>query len=146
MSGPHWLNRHLSPEQLSEWVLGDRDAKMIQHVSSCANCRAQVEDFEAVLGGFRRTVRTWSEEQLPYHPRALRPRQPHVWAVTAVCALASFVLVVLLRHEGRVSAKEEAAVFIQIDQETSRTVPAAMDPLSELVAGDGARAAANKTQ
>lgn len=45
------------------------------------------------------------------------------------------------RHEASWrEAAEDAAPLTQIDQETSRTVPAAMDPLSALVAGDGARA------
>ena len=141
-------DQHLSPEQLSEWVLGDRDAKTVQHVSACANCQAQIEQFEAVLGGFRSSVRRWSEDQLFQHPRVVQPqvRQPYAWAASLVCVLAALVLVVLLRHAGQVSAKEDAALFMQIDQETSRTVPAAMDPLSELVAGDGARAAVNRTQ
>jgi hypothetical protein len=149
------MTAHLSPEQLSEWVLGDRDPKTVQHVGSCTNCQAQIEQFEAALGGFRSSVRTWSEDQLPPRPRASQPqaRRPYAWALRAEWVLAACVLAVLVVHEwsqikivpGGVSPQEEAALFRQIDQETSRTIPAAMDPLSKLVAGDGARAAANKT-
>jgi hypothetical protein len=164
----HLPDPHLSPEQLSEWVLGERSNQVIRHVTSCATCQTQIKQFEEILGGFRASVREWSEEQLPSSSPVIsskiipsRRGRPYAWAVTAVYVMAALVVVVLLRHgsmwqafnsppmatesahvdmQPQVSAKEEAALFAQIDQEISRTVPAAMDPLSKLVAGDGARA------
>lgn len=135
---------HLSPAQLSEWVLGERGAEAVRHVESCPVCRGEIHQFEAAIGGFRGSIREWTEGQLPYRPHMPRSdkRPLFRWALAAAAVLALMLVVqsVRMKIQRPVPATDDAALLTQIDQEISRTVPAAMDPLSALVAGDGARA------
>jgi hypothetical protein len=145
---------HLSADQLSEWTLGERTASSAQHVASCPLCQSKIEQFEEALGGFRKSVRAWSENEFVNQPPLAWPDKPVRWnwrplaAIAAVGLMIALLLTTFARHETRpltassVSISEDAALLSQIDQEVSRTIPAAMDPLSALVAGDGARTAA----
>ena len=43
------MNRHLSPEEISNWFLGDRDLDSARHVSECSECSREVERMESAL-------------------------------------------------------------------------------------------------
>jgi hypothetical protein len=141
---------HLSSTQLAAWVTGDREALAMDHVASCPVCRNKVEQFESALRDFRSSVREWGEGEFLHQRPAVPPasRAHRSWrsltAIAAVCLTAVFVVALFVRRETPISpepsAHNDAALLSQIDQEVSRTVPAAMDPLSALVAGDDAQA------
>jgi hypothetical protein len=161
---------HLSSAQLSEWIQGERSPETGDHLDACDNCQSKIRQFESALGGFRDSARTWSGHALCQQRSMSAPkrRRLHGWALASSCAVAAAILTVLLVSPTRVRtisdrqrtghaatrdnrptqdlATEETNLAVQIDQETSRTVPAAMDSLSKLLAGDEARVVVSGTE
>ena len=46
------MSAHLNDEQWTALALEESDPGTIAHVKMCAECRAEVEGFEAALGAF----------------------------------------------------------------------------------------------
>lgn len=137
---------HLSPDQLTAYLLDQPDRAAARHVGECAVCRAEIAQQRETLAEFRTAVRSWSAEEAGHYrtdaARALaasRP-EPHSWpvsrqlawalAIAAVCVIASFILP---RYAGRRTAASDAALLDRVDAEVSQTVPAPMAPLMKLV-------------
>ena len=57
--------QHLSAEQISQWLTGDRTPQLERHLSQCPECRAALGRFENTLAQFRGAVRDWSESATP---------------------------------------------------------------------------------
>ena len=138
------MSEHLSDEQISKWIAGERDAAAGQHVGECAECRAEVARMESTLAVFRDSVHRWSDSQTAPAWKIRRTpsfaRRPLSWALSAAAVLA-LALVPIYRNEKEQQRKAEAArvdamLLQQIEQETSRTVPSSMDPLVKMVAWD----------
>ena len=79
--GEAQMNSHLSPEQISRWMMGERTPLEEQHVRECQLCAAEVAGFQSALAAFRGSVREWSDQQIAMKPvrPALRTR-PLRWA------------------------------------------------------------------
>jgi hypothetical protein len=97
---------------------------------------------DEILLGFRSSVRQWSEEQgnprLEFRTSSVKP---HSWMRGACWTSAALILCLFVGHliPQRVSREAaDAALLQRIDQEVSRTVPGAMQPLTELVSWEGA--------
>jgi len=149
------MNQHLTPEQISKWMAGERTAQEELHVRECSQCAGEVEGFNAALQMFRGSVRRLSDKETGSVPQAIRHSrrvQPLRWAV----AMAALLLTVAIppyrtamkqRHQQEM-AKADAALLEQIDAEVSRAVPAPMEPLIGLVDWDStsARGGGNKTR
>jgi hypothetical protein len=96
--------------------------------------------FREALGEFRGSVRAWSEDHAAAMTtpasgslaRSWNASRQLAWAVAiaAVCVIASFVL----PHRGpdRLAASD-ASLLNRVDAQVSRTVPASMEPLMQLV-------------
>src|SRR5262245_5518235 len=57
------MSQHLSSEQISEWMAGERTAQMKDHLGQCPECSAEIARVEAALATFRSSVREWSDQQ-----------------------------------------------------------------------------------
>jgi len=57
------MSEHLEAGQISRCVLGEHSAADSAHLSSCADCRHELEQFEQALHGMRGSVRQWSEAE-----------------------------------------------------------------------------------
>jgi len=55
------MNRHLSKEQISKYLIGDGSPQETQHVGKCAACSAELARLESSLSQFRSSVRHWSD-------------------------------------------------------------------------------------
>jgi len=142
------MNQHLSSEQISKWMSGDRTPQEEQHVRACPECSAEVVRLEATLQLFRGSVRRLSEQQRGIAPQTLRQalpaRSPTVWRLRWALAVAALLIAVAIplykgaknEQRQREMAKADAALLEQIDAEVSRAVPAPMEPLISLVAWD----------
>jgi hypothetical protein len=136
------MNPHLTPQQISEWVLGMHTAEVERHVRSCSLCQSELGRFDASLKGFRTTVRQWSDQQLPPLSPQLGRNPARVWTMRlgwamALIALCLFISRLNYHHASRQQAGEnDAALLAQIDHEVSRTVPGPMEPLTQLVSWD----------
>ncbi|HUA21269.1 MAG TPA: hypothetical protein VMB25_21130 [Bryobacteraceae bacterium] len=132
------MKSHLSSEQISEWMLGQRSARAREHVRACLECRAELERLEEALAQFRGAIHQWSGAQAAAVPPVLvtsRPRR-FAWALAAVAAVL-FVCLSVAYIQNRAAASLEpvsdAALLSQVRAEVSRTVPSPMEPLTRLI-------------
>jgi hypothetical protein len=135
------MNQHLSTEQVSRWIVGERSAAEEQHVRECAECNAEVAQLGSALGTFRGTVLNWSDKQRAAAARPVRTagrvRHWTGWAMAAAALATAAAIPVYLevRQQRQVElAKADAALMEQVDAEVSRSIAAPMEPLVKLVA------------
>jgi hypothetical protein len=92
------MTPHLSPDEISQWVAGDRTVEQERHLSECKRCSGEVGEVERTLALFCESGKCWSE-----HWFAERPSPKPQWrAVISVAALlgacaAVWLVVVLAR-------------------------------------------------
>ena len=101
------MSKHLSADQMAEWMAGVRAAEQESHMRDCPECRLALEEALTALGDWRATVHAWSdrEYQLAQHRTAARQSVSNAstvwrWAtgrlywtagVTTACALAAML-------------------------------------------------------
>lgn len=136
------MSRHLSPQQVSQWVIGERAAETLEHVRACSSCRTEVEAFDRTLTQFRLSVREEAAAQTPT-VWGWQPAPPRIlWRFLTACATVAIVLGAGWlanspgRHSQQDSAAADAALLKQIDADVSQAVPDSMEPLLRLVASD----------
>jgi len=142
------MNQHLTQDQIAEWFAGERRREVLDHLRHCAQCSDEIANFEKTLWQFRGSVREWSSEQ--FNPAtqiqiASGPKfslfRPAWWAAATLAV--ALLVGVSLNHSWRKSepipqsSTADAVLLEQVDEQISRTVPAPMAPLMELVSYDG---------
>ena len=142
------MKQHLTSEQISRWIVGERTAQMEEHAAECPECSAEIARMEAALSMYRSSVRQWSERQTgleranAWKPegRGFRMPQPMRWALIAAALL---ILVAIPLYRGAQEkqrraemAKADALLLEQVDAGISRAVPQPMEPLLRLVTWD----------
>lgn len=141
------MNDHLSNEEMTDWTLGRASEASVAHVRACADCRETVERTGEVLQRFGQSARSWGERQrdAEWRGRAYREK-PALARMRFGMGLAVVALVAVSWSGWHWEQRKDAVVtpkvasdggtewLSQVDQEISRTVPTAMDPLSALVA------------
>ena len=125
--------RHLSAEQIAQWIAGERTSETESHMDVCQRCRTEVRGFEAVLGQFRSSARSISTPA-----PVMRARRPALWPRwVAVAAVALLALVPVYRQrqarDRAAMEQQDAQLLQQVDTEISRAVPGSMDPLVKMV-------------
>ena len=55
--------QHLSTEQISLWLAGERGAEQHRHLMQCAECAGELAKIQATLACFRNSARDWSAQQ-----------------------------------------------------------------------------------
>jgi len=134
------MSEHLESWQISRCVLGDRSAADRAHLSICAECRYEVEQFERALHGMRGSVHQWSEAEFAAVGRSGLPRLARP-ALSAAWSMAAILLLSLLglrfsqsqRPVQAVFADSDAELMDQVRADTARPVPRGMEPLLALV-------------
>jgi hypothetical protein len=135
------MNEHLSPEDISRWLAGERSSELERHIGECEECSARLDSMESALAGFRNSAHDWSAAQsASAPPLAWRPPVRRV-AQRWLLAAASLLILVSSsaywehsRHEARAAEMARAdALLEQVDTEISRAVPETMEPLVNLV-------------
>jgi hypothetical protein len=143
------MSQHLSSQEISRWMMGERTAQQEQHVGECSECGAEVARMETALGLFRGSVRQWSDGQERADPPAvddiLAARRgsgirPVRWALVAAALLVLAAAPVYRnareRRRQAEIARADALLLEQVDAEVSRAVPRPMEPLAKLVSWD----------
>lgn len=126
------MSQHLSGEQLSAWVAGDRPAEVAEHCAACPVCRDEVTWFEGALSGFRDGVRLMAAPrpafEIPERRWGFAPR----WALAG--ALAAVLAAIPLYRGGSPAPVEisDSVLLDQVNAQLARRVPGAMEPLSAL--------------
>ena len=136
------MSQHLSSQEISQWMIGERTPQQEQHVRQCSQCGAELARLEAALALFRGSVRHWSGRQsrVPW-PLAPGPRPlPVRWALGAAALLVLAAVPIYRNAQDRQRqaeiARADALLLEQVDAEVSRAVPRPMEPLVKLVSWD----------
>lgn len=127
------MNAHLSSEEISQWLAGERDAARRRHVDGCAQCSGAIERVEGALREFRGSVHA---QRVPAPARLLERRAPRTarWVLaSAAVVLAVAAPVYRHRQEAAERARADAILLDQVDAEVSQAVPGPMEPLVQLV-------------
>ncbi len=138
------MNGHLSSDQISRWLIGERTAAEEQHARECPECRAELARLESAIALFRSSARDWSEQwgtsfqaAAGLSPGVGAPRNTWRWAWIAAAALLLAAIPLYTRARDRQRraerARADAALIEQVDAGVSRAVPASMEPLVQLV-------------
>jgi hypothetical protein len=130
------MNSHLSPEQISRWMLGERTPQEEQHVRECPQCGDEVANFQTALTAFRGSVRDWSDRQRTARPvlPVLRARPLRwVWIAVTVLLLAAIPMYREDRQRKAERARADGALLEQVDTQVSRAIAAPMEPLAKLM-------------
>jgi hypothetical protein len=143
------MSQHLSAQQISQWMIGERTPLEEQHVRECPACGAELARLEGSLELFRGSVRHWSDLQVRV-PRPLTPTRgsrgyparplPVRWALIAAALLVLAAVPIYRNAQERQRqaeiARTDALLLEQVDAEVSRAVPRPMEPLVKLVSWD----------
>ena len=136
------MNQHLSSEQISRCLIGDRTPIEARHLAECAACAAELERVEASLAAFRASVHETSIRTMRADGREwTAPRRSpfSMWMGWPVIAAVLVILTVVPLWRVRSSAnraaqtaREDAALMMDISAAVSRSVPEPMEPLAQL--------------
>ena len=142
------MSQHLSSQEISQWMIGERTPQQEQHVRQCSQCGAELDRLEAALALFRGSVRHWSGRQGRAEPPAIASMspargsriQPMRWALVAAALLVLAAVPIYRNAQDRQRqaeiARADALLLEQVDAEVSRAVPRPMEPLAKLVSWD----------
>ena len=106
------MNRHLTSEQIADWMMGERAADAECHVRACLACRAEVEGLAETMAQFRDSSARWSAHHLAL-PTARRSGRT-VWMGAAAAMAASVAAAAVLLIGTSRPVAPTPAPFIEI--------------------------------
>jgi hypothetical protein len=141
------MNRHLSSEDFSEWLIGEpgeRTPEREAHLRVCAECAAELDRIQAPIALLRGAVREWSaNEDRGMVPIAERTHARGLWLRLAATAAALAVLVAIgiEGHNWRAARidREDEILLGQVQAAVSRPVPVTMQPVYDLMVEEGVK-------
>jgi hypothetical protein len=137
------MNSHLSSEEMYRWLSGDRADEVEGHFRECHACQAELHQLKNALTGFRNSL-----AECPAPPVSWRPVRQNLprWilATAALLLLAGAPLYWSARQQRAIQTAEDQAkadelLLERIDASLSRSVPASMEPLMQLISKDDQR-------
>ena len=132
---------HLSAEQISQWIVGERTPHLVHHVAECAECGAELEQLETALVQFRTAMR--EPVSAPAPPAWREPATGSSWYSWPRLVLATAALLVLValpvswrareHDQAAQAALADSQLLESVDSAISQAVPEPMEPLVSLV-------------
>lgn len=141
------MSRHLSSEEICEWVSGERDSEVEQHARGCSHCRDELDSLSLAISRFRRSARHWADQQSGRDAGTIYLIERAAYRITlrAICwagiAIVICILAGLSKRQKEPNAElqkgeADGALLRQIDVEVSQTIPESMRPLTTLMSWD----------
>jgi hypothetical protein len=139
------MSNHLSQDQFAKCAVGGPTKAELQHLNECAECSAELDGFGNTLSLFRSAIRHRIDDRVALQPLNVAPSRPAQTAFSNwrwAFVVAGFIVVVLLpffmtehipQEAGNQSSTEINALMNRVNLHLSRTVPAPMEPLMELI-------------
>lgn len=138
------MNRHLTSEEVSQWMMGERTPEQQEHLLACVECAAEIERIQAPLALFRGAVREWSADE-QNRPGAIPARSwPGALLLRFTATVAVLVVLIAIgiggrnRRAARIEAEDDALLG-RVQTAVSRSVPAPMEPLYNLMAEESTK-------
>lgn len=136
---------HLSAEQVSQWMIGERTPQLEEHLAQCAACRGELDEMEGALSQFRSAMRDPANSAPP--PVWREPSLRADWLAWPRLALAAALIIAVglpvsrevrahrqaLREQAARAALADSQLLESVDAEISQAVPQPLEPLVTLV-------------
>lgn len=143
---------HLSAEQISQWMIGERTLQLEGHVAGCRECRGELEQLETALVQFRTAMRAPGNSAPAPAWRDPSPRSAWLsWPRMALAAVAAIVLLAVPiswrareRDRAAEAALADSQLLERVDSAISQAVPEPMEPLVTLVTWNSSNAQAGQ--
>lgn len=127
------MNSHLSMEEICRWLAGESGGELEERIRDCPACQAELEQFQNALAGFRGSL-----EQAPV-PAMRLARAKHMLPRWVMAAAALSVIIAApvywnaRQQQAAERAKADQLLLERINAGLSRSVPASMEPLTQLL-------------
>lgn len=141
------MNQHWTDEQMSAWVVGERNVEMAEHLAGCEECRRELANVQGALTSYRADVEQtaaadeyrWVRIRAAVAGRAADRGHGLRWAFTGALALLALSLGLLVtpqRHPvpntAAVAPMSDEQLLNEIQDDLSRSAPAALEPVETL--------------
>ncbi|SRR5258706_10289306 len=127
------MNSHLSSEEMYQWLSGEHGADVEEHFRDCPTCRTELLQFRNALAGFRTSL---EKSPVPAVRRKQGSHRLSRW-VLASAALSLMVAAPMYWNARQQRAAEQAKadelLLERVQAGLSRSVPASMEPLMQLI-------------
>ena len=127
------MNSHLSLEEMYQWLSGEHGADVEEHFRECPACQAELLQFLSALTGFRTSL---EKSPVPAVRRKQSSQRLSRW-VLASAALSLMVAAPMYWNARQQRAAEQAKadelLLERVNAGLSRSVPASMEPLMQLI-------------
>jgi len=131
------MNSHLSSEEMYQWLSGERGADVDEHFRECPTCQTELLQLRSALAGFRTSL---EKSPVPSVRRKQSRQRLSRW-VLASAALSLMVAAPVWwnAHQQRAiqtnedQAKADELLLDRVNAGLSRSVPASMEPLMQLI-------------
>lgn len=127
------MNSHLSSEEIYQWLSGDRGDGMEEHFRECPACRVELQQLKTALDGLRSSLEEAAVPPVSYsRTRAALPRWILATAVLSTLIAAPVYWNLRQQHAAE-QAKADELLLERVQVGLSRSVPASMEPLMQLI-------------
>ncbi|HEY1678822.1 MAG TPA: hypothetical protein VGG04_13995 [Candidatus Sulfotelmatobacter sp.] len=151
------MSAHITHEEMTELLMGNRTSTLDSHLQACAECREELDRVKSSIGSFRTASHAWSEsvagETAETQPVISLPRARSYaswWRLAAVAAVLLIVFAAAYRMERKPAIDSTAKVttpgavivqssqdqiaqdnelLAQVNSEIAESVPSPMQPL-----------------
>ena len=127
------MNPHLTSEEMYQWLSGEHGADVEEHFRECPACQAEMLQFRNALAGFRTSL---EKSPVPAVRRKQSSQRLSRW-VLASAALSLMVAAPMYWNARQQRAEEQAKadelLLERVQAGLSRSVPASMEPLMQLI-------------
>jgi hypothetical protein len=127
------MNSHLSLEEIYQWLSGERREEAEEHFRDCPACKVEMQQFQNALAGFRSSLEQAQVPAVSYS----RVRQTLPRWILAAAALSLLVATPVYWNARQQRAAEQAKadelLLERVNASLSRSVPASMEPLMQLI-------------
>ena len=135
------MNNHLTEDQITEWMLGTRDALVSRHLETCDACSVEAKEWRGAISSFRDSIHATAQRDQSFwrglhlalrEQVAARDWYPlhWAWAVAMVMVLIMAVFLTRTPNTPQNYASEEAdkALLQEVQGDLAREVPQALAP------------------
>ncbi|HVW10801.1 MAG TPA: hypothetical protein VHC90_19580 [Bryobacteraceae bacterium] len=107
------MNSHLSEEQISAWLAGERSAEAKAHLAACGQCAAEVERTAGTLALFRESSMKCAE-YWEARPVVRKRSRGWRWVIAAPVLVALVLAAVMARRPAPAPVRPPETGFVRI--------------------------------